>query len=45
MTIALLMQVFALVFLVLAACGIQAPRVHLGWMGLALWLASTLLRL
>lgn len=36
--IQLLLYVVALILLVLAALGVAAPRVHLGWLGLAVWL-------
>lgn len=38
--IALILMVFALVLLILAALGVGAPRVSLGWAGLACWLGA-----
>lgn len=35
--------VFAFVLLVMAAANVNHPRVHLGWLGLALWVLSLLL--
>ena len=40
MSIALLLYVIAFVLLLLAAFGVVASRVSLGWLGLALWLAA-----
>jgi hypothetical protein len=39
-----ILLVFAFVLLVVAAFGIGLPRVNLGWLGLALWVLSILLR-
>ena len=36
----LLLYVVALVLLVLAGLGVGAPRMHLGWLGMALWLLA-----
>jgi hypothetical protein len=38
MTISLLLYIIALILLLLAAFGVNPPRVSLGWLGLALWL-------
>ena len=38
MTVALFLYVLALVLLVLAAFGVSLPRLHFGWLGMALWL-------
>lgn len=38
MTIALFLLIVGLILLLLAAFGINPPRVSLGWLGLALWL-------
>jgi len=40
MTVALLLLVVAFILLLLAAFGIGAPRLSLGWLGLALWLLA-----
>lgn len=40
MTIALFLLIIALVLLLLAAFGVNPPRVSLGWLGLALWLLA-----
>lgn len=42
MTLHLVLLVFAFVLFVLAAIGVGAPRVSLGWAGLACWVASIL---
>lgn len=41
--LSLLLYVVALVLLLLAAFGVSAPRVSLGWLGLALWLFTSAL--
>ena len=41
-TVSLILQVFALVLLILAAINVAAPRVSLGWAGMACWLLSEL---
>jgi hypothetical protein len=38
MTLQLFLYLLGLVLLVVAAFGVSLPRVHLGWLGLALWL-------
>jgi len=38
MTVKLFLYLIALVLLILAALGINPPRVSLGWLGLAVWL-------
>lgn len=40
MSLSFLLQIVALVCLILAAIGVPASRVQLGWLGLALWLAA-----
>jgi hypothetical protein len=40
----LFLVVLGLVLLLLAAFNVTHPRVHFGWLGLFLWLLSTLLR-
>lgn len=35
--ITLILMVFAFVCLVLAAFGVSAPRIQIGWLGLAFW--------
>lgn len=40
MTVSLLLQILALIALVLAAFGVKNTRVTVGWLGMALWLAS-----
>lgn len=40
MSISFLLEIVALVCLILAAIGIPASRVSLGWLGMALWLAA-----
>jgi len=32
-----ILMVFAFVCLVLAACGVNHPRVNLGWLGMSFW--------
>ena len=44
MTIQLFLMVLALVCLLLAAIGVNPPRVSLGWLGLFCWLLSATLR-
>lgn len=39
-TLQLILYVTALVLLVLAAVGVGAPRVSLGWAGVACWLTA-----
>jgi hypothetical protein len=36
----LMLYLVSFVLLLLAAVGVSAPRVSLGWLGLALWLAA-----
>lgn len=43
MTIAVILLVLAFVLLLLAAFGVGAPRVSLGWLGLAIITFATLL--
>lgn len=38
-----LLLLFGLVFLLLAAVGVPSARVNFGWLGLACWLAAELL--
>lgn len=44
MTISFLLVIIALVLLFLAAFGVSLGRVSPGWLGMALWLLSTVLR-
>lgn len=41
--LSLILMVFAFVLLVLAAAGVNHPRVNLGWLGMALWALTLLL--
>ena len=43
LTLHLLLLVLSLVLLVLAGVGIGHPRAHLGWLGLAAYVAAALL--
>lgn len=36
----IILMVFAFVFLAVAACNINPPRVSLGWLGMAFWALS-----
>ena len=38
--VSLVIQVIAVICLFCAAIGVNAPKVNLGWLGLALWLLS-----
>jgi hypothetical protein len=40
MGITLILYIIAFILLLLAAFGVPAARVSLGWLGLALWLAA-----
>lgn len=40
----LILQVFAFVFLVIAALGVALPRLNFGWMGLALLVLTYILQ-
>ena len=40
MSISFLLEIVSLVCLILAAIGMPATRVSLGWLGMALWLAA-----
>lgn len=42
--IKLLLLALAFVCMLLAAFDVKAPRVHLGWLGLTLWILSELVR-
>jgi hypothetical protein len=42
-SIKLILMIFAFICLLLTAFNISAPRVHLGWLGLACWLLSVLI--
>lgn len=44
MPIQLLLLALAFVCLLLASFEVKAPRVHLGWMGLTLWMLSQLVK-
>ena len=44
MTISLFIIVAALVFLFLAAFNVPSGRVSFGWLGMSLWLLSTVIR-
>jgi len=39
----LILLVAAFILLVCAAFGVGRPRVHLGWLGLACWVATAIL--
>lgn len=41
MTVAVILLVAGFILLTLATFGVGAPRVSLGWAGLALWLLAT----
>jgi len=41
MTIQLFLYLLAVILVTLSAFGVNPPRVHLGWLGLALWLFAT----
>lgn len=43
MSVKLIAMVLGFVCLLLAALNVSAPRVNLGWLGLALWLLGVLL--
>ncbi len=40
MSVALILYVIAFILLLLAALGVVATRISLGWLGLAIWLAA-----
>ena len=40
MSVSFLLELVALVCLILAAIGVPATRISLGWLGMALWLAA-----
>jgi hypothetical protein len=43
-TIHLFLAILGLVLILLAAFNVSHPRAHFGWLGVFLWLLSTLLR-
>jgi hypothetical protein len=39
-SVELFLYLIAVIFLCLAAFGVSLPRVHFGWLGLAVWLLA-----